>query len=382
MKLRTIMLILLVISPILMFNCSTPKRRLPSWLAARMEAGERPDVGYVDVMQIPAFIKQGWLTPLPDNFELDKEDFQPVLLDYFQYEGQLYAVPFDFQPITLLVNDAMFDKYGLDVPTTWDDLRKAAEVIQEGEADNEGFYAVGLTAGLWNWLPFLYQAGGSLFDESGSRLALNTDQAQEAFTFYTALAGDGLAFVGAGDEWPYWGAYGDEGVINRFIEGKTAMCFGGPGIYNSLREAGVPVRAVEPPEGPAGKATIALVRGYGLFSDRPTAVELLQFLSHPDQMKVWIGDSQSPSPPDYLPVRRSLQDSWLAVHPDTEAFIRSADYIAPAPVMPLVDFDAVVQLDKVAAQKIGVALHGEILAEEALSQLKAEGDQILAEGQQ
>ena len=388
MKLHKILLILLLISPVLMIDCSSPPDAYPAKLMEMIEThGVVPDVGYVDALQAPEFIRRDWLKPIPDEVELD--GFYPRLLEYFQHDGQIYAVPVDFQPVTLLINEELFDKYGLAPPNTWDELVETAWIIQDGEreAGNQDFYGLGLTAGIWNFLPFLYQAGGSLLDPSGM-LALNTDQAKDAFTFYTGLSRDGPAFGAYGDEWPYWGAYGGDGVLARFEQGKIAMCFGGPGMYYSLKRQGAPVKVIEPLEGrgPAGRrATIALVRGYGLFGDpdtpaSPAAVDFLRFLTSEEAMKLWIGDSETL--PDYMPAREDLREAWLDVHPGTEAFMNSVrfDYIPSPPQLPLVNFATISELDQLAAKEIREALRPDLSADKALDHLHAlqeEGSGIL-----
>jgi ABC-type glycerol-3-phosphate transport system substrate-binding protein len=386
MKLRKILLTLLLISPMLMLNCPTSPLEYPGKLRVMWESGEMPDVVYVDAMNAPEFIDRDWLKPIPDDL-VAKDEFYSQLLPYFQHDGQLYAVPVNFTAVALLVRADMFEQYGLEYPNTWDELEQVGRAIQEMKhaEGNTDFRAVGLTTGIWNFLPYLYQAGGSLLDTESGRLALQTAEAQDAFARYTGLSRDGLAYIASGDDWPYRGVYGDAGLVARFEEGKIAMCFGGPGIYDSLKRQGIQVKAIEPLEGPASRQTIALVRGYGLFGDpntppSPAAKEFLSFITSKENMARWIGDSETPS--DYLPARRALSEDWLVVHPDTTAFMNSVDYLPKDYQVSPVSFAAIEALNQLAGEKISLALDPSITKEmalEYLGELQQEGNVILSE---
>ena len=143
------------------------------------------------------------------------------------------------------------------------------------------------------------------------------------------------------------------------------------------------VRVFELPAGPAGKATIAEVRGLGLFSQpgqapSPSAVEFIQFATSQEGMSFWIGDRGTP--PDYLPARRSLRGAWLEAHPDTAAFIAGIEYAQP--YFPTVGSAATVfQFYEMATEPFVAALRGELSPEEALAIINKEGNAIL-EGEQ
>jgi ABC-type glycerol-3-phosphate transport system substrate-binding protein len=273
--------------------------------------------------------------------------------------------------VTLLINEELFDDHEVEPPTTWDELADVGRRIQdaEREAGNVEFSALGLTAGIWNFLPFLYQAGGSLLHADGAP-ALDTDEAKAAFSFYTGLVREELAFVAHGQEHPYWGTYGGDSVVARFVQGQIAMCFGGHGVYCSLRHDGAPVKAIEPLKKSAGSSrkTVALVRGYALFGGaekpaRPEAMDFLRFLTSRRAMELWIGNSETP--PEYMPARESLREDWLEVHPDTEAFVNSVGYLAEHRVS-LVSWTKVQGLDQRSANIIGAALQPETSEEQAL----------------
>jgi multiple sugar transport system substrate-binding protein len=68
------------------------------------------------------------------------DDFYPLLLDRFTWQGQLWGLPADLQPFIIEYNKVLFDEAGLDYPAAgdelfWntDDLLTAAVALTQGE---------------------------------------------------------------------------------------------------------------------------------------------------------------------------------------------------------------------------------------------------------
>lgn len=432
MKLRKILLMLLVISPVLFLNCRDEIRCQPYFdkLVRRIGDEDAPDVGYVDSLRAPGYVKEGWLKPIPD--QLVEKDFDPRLLAYFQRDESgrhcgessdtcyTYALPHDFQTVALVLNVELFERIDID-PERIPDLAVAGEwtwdkfegFAAELTSHDEGIYGAGLTSAFTNWLPFLLQAGGSLFDESGTFMTLDTDEAREAMIFYTDLVLNGFAFVPEGPwpsrgmfgqlEWPEPPAYGEGGLLDMFVDGRVAMFFAGPSQYNSLRNLyrdkrifDPPVRVVELPAGRSGKrATVAYVVGYGLFQEpSESALAFLAFATSEDEMRIWFEpeslglEPPMPAPPIFMPARLSLQQDWVDAYSESEAdksaaeaFLAGADYLhfyQPATL----PFEALEAFDREAAEILSWALAGEIATEEAVQELQAAGNTILEEFQQ
>jgi multiple sugar transport system substrate-binding protein len=385
MKKRYLLLLVLAISPILLSSCT-----IKLWAGAYydklntdLQAGVAPDVGYVDPLLMSDYIVQGWLKPVPND--LDVGDFYPQMLAPFQRDGQLYGVPHDVQTVALVVNMDRLAEAGLEPPSNWDEFREAAAVLTDRD---RGVYGIGLTTGFWNYLPFLFQAGGQILDDSGSRLVLDTPEAVEALAFYAGFnVEDGSAMVIDG-EWPELGAY--SGVPVAFAEETIAMFIGGPGMYGeALRLMQLDpatqgtVGVFELPAGPAGKATIAEIRGFGLFSQpeqapSPSAVDFLQYATSQEGMSFWIGDRETP--PDYLPARLSLREAWLEAHPDTAAFVAGIEY-AQSYFPTVGSMGTISEFYEMVTEPFAAALSGELTPEEALATINEEGNAILAREQ-
>jgi multiple sugar transport system substrate-binding protein len=337
-------------------------------LAARIDDDQPPDVGYMDVLRAPEYIREGRLRPLDGLIDAnDLADFYAPLLANFQREGRTYLCPRDFQTVALLVNVELFEETGLEPPTTWDEFSYVVETMAD-----MGYYGVGLSPDLWNWMPFLFQAGGSLLDESGTEMTLLTEEAEEALAFYTDLHLDGYAFMPEDESWPPYQRRAE--LLTAFVQGEVAMIFGANDSYTLLRaELGDRVQVAELPEGPDGKATIAYAVGYGLFSDAGTepgpALDLLHLICSREGMEIW---AESPI---YMPTRQSMREEWVAMHPDAAAFMAGVDYLhsyQPA----IASHEAIEAFDRQANLILTKAMRGEISVDEALEMLQ-EGNATL-----
>src|SRR3546814_11094400 len=67
--------------------------------------------------------------------------FPTVVRSQF-HDGRLVAMPWFTDAPLLFYRADLLEKYGLDVPATWEDLTEAAKTIQDGEraAGNERFW--------------------------------------------------------------------------------------------------------------------------------------------------------------------------------------------------------------------------------------------------
>lgn len=104
-----------------------------------------------DVMQINyAWIQQ--YSPNGDKYYdintltdyIDLANFSEEELDYGMQEGKLNAIPIALNTQTVYINKTVYEKYGLDIPQTWDDYFHAAEVM-----NGEVYPMAMVTKSLW-----------------------------------------------------------------------------------------------------------------------------------------------------------------------------------------------------------------------------------------
>ena len=251
-------------------------------MTAQFSAQEPPDLFYVQAEYSDAWMEDGLLEPLEPYFqgnpEFDTEPFIDELLGVFQLEGQTYGLPKDAGPLALFYNPDMLDAAGVEPPTTWEELRAAAEALTTD--DVAGFC---MTAELARVGVFIYEAGGGIYNEDGTELTITSPESVAGIDFFLEMHEAGVlrlpSEIGAG-----W-------CGEAFGTGKAAMAFEGTWLFPPLANdyPDTPFEVVELPEG-AQQGNFAFTNAYGMGVDsanKEAAWVLLQYLAGPEGMEKW-----------------------------------------------------------------------------------------------
>ncbi|MEV1079151.1 substrate-binding domain-containing protein [Streptomyces sp. NPDC050211] len=167
-------------------------------LRTALKAGTgAPDMVQIEYQAIPTFtITNSLLNLAPYGATALKEQF--VDWTWGQVSGpggEVWAIPQDTGPMGMLYRKDIFDKHGIQVPTTWDEFAAAARKLHKADPD---VYLTNLAANepaAWHGL--LWQAGAKPYAISGkSNLSISVDDA------VSKKLGE------------YWGGLAKEGVIS------------------------------------------------------------------------------------------------------------------------------------------------------------------------
>ncbi|WP_373426640.1 ABC transporter substrate-binding protein [Microbacterium sp. SORGH_AS_0969] len=102
-----------------------------------------------------------------------RDDLQPLMDQYGSCEGRTSALPYSVMAASVIYNKQIFDQYGLEVPTTWDELLQVSETLKaNGVTPFYGTFKDDWTVGQ-GW--YDYSVGGSL----------------DVIDFFDALAAEG-----------------------------------------------------------------------------------------------------------------------------------------------------------------------------------------------
>lgn len=119
-----------------------------SWLSQYSSDGN----GYYDLYQLSDYI--------------DLSGYDEIDLDFGTIDGKLNALPIAYNSPVTFYNQDIYDKYGVDVPNTWDDLFVAASAMRE-----DGIYPIGgVKKHVLMLLVAYYEqtTGKNVFDENGN----------------------------------------------------------------------------------------------------------------------------------------------------------------------------------------------------------------------
>lgn len=148
------------------------KEKILTYIAS----GEPPDVFLLDSVIIPALLNKGILLdlkPYVDSLHIDLGAYFPNVLSIFAKGEKLYALPKDFTPIVMYYNQTLFDQAGLAYPQndwTWNDyLRLSQQLTKDFDGDNAiDQYGTVFTNYFYLWQPWVWMAGGDIFDGNGN----------------------------------------------------------------------------------------------------------------------------------------------------------------------------------------------------------------------
>ncbi len=135
----------------------------------------------VDVVWTAEFAANGYIDALPaDQFPTD--DLLPAAVDSATYFDKLYALPVATNAGLLFYRTDLLDKYGVQPPTSFDEMKAACDKIQAGEKNSKlncfaGQYQKyeGLTV---NFAEAVNGAGGEILGDDG-KPNVSTPEAQK-----------------------------------------------------------------------------------------------------------------------------------------------------------------------------------------------------------
>ncbi|MFD3995690.1 ABC transporter substrate-binding protein [Streptomyces sp. NPDC058548] len=100
-----------------------------------VKAGNAPDLVSIEYSSLPEFVSSGALQDIGGEFtEADRAKLLPQTVELTTLGGKSWAVPFDAAPQAFFYRKDLFAQYKVQVPTTWDEFKKAAEQVKKADA--------------------------------------------------------------------------------------------------------------------------------------------------------------------------------------------------------------------------------------------------------
>lgn len=190
-------------------------------LTTQLAGGTAPDVMQINWNWLTIFSKDGNgfydLNQLSDKLGLD--NYSSDILNLTTVNGKLNGIPVSLTGRVLYFNKTTYDKFGAEIPKTWDDFFKAAEKFNE-----KGYYPFDLDSYSAWILAMVYteQVTGKQFITSDGKLQFTVDDIREGLKLYKDFVDKGVcadalerAGEGGGGEAPLY-------QMSNWIEGRYA----------------------------------------------------------------------------------------------------------------------------------------------------------------
>jgi ABC-type glycerol-3-phosphate transport system substrate-binding protein len=161
------------------------------------------------------------ISKLPGYDDIIKE-FNPSVIIPFYFNGGIYGLPETQYYHVMYYRKDIFEELNIELPDTWDDLIDILPIIQKNNM-NVGIPSVGnsVAPDFSNFLAHLFQRGGRLYNENGSRTLLDTEIAIDAFDVYTKF-------------YTHYKTPVVFNFVNRFRTGEMPLAFDDYTWFNTL----------------------------------------------------------------------------------------------------------------------------------------------------
>ncbi|WP_335939897.1 ABC transporter substrate-binding protein [Streptomyces sp. PTD5-9] len=160
-------------------------------LATAIASGKGPDVVYLVPDQLPKYERS--IVPADQYMPARaKADYTKFALDSVTVDGKVLGTPVLTSANPLICDKRVFKAIGeREYPTTWDELADLAPKLKK-----KGYYATSYSGDTQQTLnmtfyPLLWQAGGDVFSEDGSKPAFNSAAGVKALTYLKEFADHG-----------------------------------------------------------------------------------------------------------------------------------------------------------------------------------------------
>lgn len=278
-------------------------------LDTRLAAGEAPDIARLQYQQMGKYSSEGALVDLSEYLDEGYGNaFTPALWQAINYEDTPYAMPHHTDTFAVFYNTDIFDKVGIEVPSsmeeswTWDEfLEVATGIKEEGAADYAFAYNWQTDTAAYRWMPLLFQHGGQLLDEGLGAPDIDGPAGIETVAFTKRWFDENLVP-------PSTSIKSGEQIETLFSNGTTAMMINGdwliPFVVDNM-EAGWDVTYMIRDEGMASDLG---GNALGITRDSPNpeaAADFLKFVANEENMTRFCIDG------GFIPVRTSLAEQGL-----------------------------------------------------------------------
>ncbi len=358
-------------------------------LITSVQSKTAPDVSWIHSDFLQYLVEARAIYPMshflqgPDSLShADLYDIYTPLLQAASWRGTLYSMPMEATDLAIIYNKDMFKRAGLDPETPPGNWQALVETAKKLTTSVNGVRKIGFFVPVypaagplgawmeWQWMPFLWQAGGDVINPTQSQILVNQEGGIKSL-----------------DLWQQIYNYQDQSHFTvdydaAFVSQRVAMIMDGPWDLPRYRRILTNFHwGVAPlPAGPAGRATILGGEYLAIFkqSKHPQAAwTFVKWILQPEVQALWSMKS------GYLPVRKSVMQlkdyqDYLKSHPRFAVYVNEMKYgRSPRPI----DYNDL-EISQKIAEAIEKATLGKARPESVLDVAARESNKLLKQGGQ
>ncbi|MFE9275331.1 ABC transporter substrate-binding protein [Paenibacillus glucanolyticus] len=200
-------------------------------LQQAIASGTGPDVSMLERAYVQMFADSEVLedlTPYLEGSGISVDDFTPGLMGHSTFNDQLVSLPLNRSTPILHVNKTLLDELGLQIPTTWEEMKDVANALVVKEGSEYKRYGVTMPYDTWYPIAMISQAGGTFFNDDHSSIGFGDNGAgTKMFAYLKDLQSTGALY--------YPPAQDSGNIVNSmFVEGKVGMMYQSTGSIGGL----------------------------------------------------------------------------------------------------------------------------------------------------
>ncbi|MCG8969373.1 MULTISPECIES: ABC transporter substrate-binding protein [Streptomyces] len=282
-------------------------------LSNAARAGNAPDVATIEYPQVPGYAIDGVARDITDLVgDGLRRKLLPQALGQTTFEGRIFSVPLDVEPMVMHYRADLFDHYGLRPARTWDEFAEQAATVRRTAPGRR--LVLFPTDGMTQFAAYAWQAGAQWFDTSRGawNVSLADAPSRRIADYWQRLIDRDDVFMNAVESRQSDAQLGNGLVLTRLSGAwdAGAQMNARPGQKGQWRIAPLPQwDTAGPSVGMHGGSTFAVTKD----SRHPeAAMEFIEWqVSHPDALRARLSSgtsSQYPAAPGLVPVGREAFD--------------------------------------------------------------------------
>lgn len=339
-----------------------------------------PVVFVLPYRYVKYFGAKGNLMDLTAAFQSEQEYFYPQVWALGGIKGVTYGIPWLGHAMCLLYNQTLLKQAGVD-PTSITSRETFVEALTKIEQNTNarGIGLVGAEGNDISWMvnQFIYGFGGSLTNQDGTAVVINSNESRAAIEFYKDVLGSHAQST--------WLTDNGVEVMNHFRNQEVAFEIQGIWGVTDIQKNGDPfevgVLSLKDIGAYAEVGPMMLAIPAGMTSPlREQAMELIRYLiSTKAQGQILLGE-YSPEYDAYYPFRTPIRndmqgDNAFAAYPEYIKFVEGFEN--PSIDVPVPAWQVIKN------EYYGAGLHqvmsGEKSIDDFLTQIETEGNRILSD---
>lgn len=205
-------------------------------LLPAVTAGNGPDVVVSAYSRAPVdYALRNAVVDLKQFSDCDEvlKNFMPSAYESYRYDGGVFALPEQETFNLLFYRKDILDQLGLEVPKTWNELIEILPTLQGNNLSVGIPYPTLITAetDILNLYSMIYQRGGSVYNSSGTKSVIDSEEGIAAFKLYTS----------------FYSSYGLPVIfdfVSRFRTGEMPLGIQNYTAYNTLSVSAPEIRGL------------------------------------------------------------------------------------------------------------------------------------------